>query len=259
MDQLRAAAEKVLRERFEERRRSFGWTDVMLEKHKFGVTWFDEPERMPTFMDAWTEAQWIGWKDAIAAPSERQEEAIDHAQAFACGHDAGWQAAMAHVASRQEAAAAGQGEREAFEAEVRRHLDPARANFYLVRDEHGRYHEWGVMLAWECWQARASLPASPSQGQWQPIDTVPESGYFMVYEDEAYRLKLRHGGKWLDTAYPGIVVAPWGDVAVGADAQRMLDIIGPGHKLVVRDGCCDNPTHWMPLPAAPSQPAQDQS
>jgi NCAIR mutase (PurE)-related protein len=102
----------------------------------------------------------------------------------------------------------------------------------------------------------AELAALRVDAGWRQIEEAPESGYFMVYEDEAYRLKLRHEGKWCDIAYAGIVCAPWGDLAVGADAQRMLDQIGPGHKLVVRDGCCDNPTHWRPLPAPP---AIDQS
>jgi hypothetical protein len=98
-----------------------------------------------------------------------------------------------------------------------------------------------------------ALGSNDQLGAWQPIETAPESGYFMVYEDGAYRLRLRHEGKWLDTAYAGIECAPWGDVAVGRGAQRILDMraTAGAYKLVVRDGCCDNPTHWMPLPAPP--------
>lgn len=64
---------------------------------------------------------------------------------------------------RQEAAAAGQGEREAFEAHARTinwpldlRREPFAPDIYLdLRTE----------TAWAFWQARASLPASPSQGQ----------------------------------------------------------------------------------------------
>ena len=92
-------------------------------------------------------------------------------------------------------------------------------------------------------------------GAWLPIETAPASGYFMVHEDGAYRLRLRHEGKWLDTAYAGIECAPWGDLAVGQDAQRILDMraTAGAYKLVVRDGCCENPTHWMPLPVPPQR------
>jgi len=95
--------------------------------------------------------------------------------------------------------------------------------------------------------------AQPEAVAWRPIETAPQDGYLMCYEDGAYRLKLRHEGKWLDTAYAGIECAPWGDVAVGADAQRILDMRADAgrYKLVVRDGCCENPTHWMPLPEPP--------
>ncbi len=86
--------------------------------------------------------------------------------------------------------------------------------------------------------------------KWQPIETLPEEGYFLIYEDEAVRLRMRYGGKWHDTAYPAIECAPWGDIAVGQDAQRIL---GEGKKLVLRDGCCENPTHWMHLPAPPEE------
>lgn len=98
-----------------------------------------------------------------------------------------------------------------------------------------------------------ALRLSEGLGAWQPIETAPASGYFMVYEDGAYRLRLRHESKWLDTAYAGIECAPWGDVAVGQDAQRILDMraTAGAYKLVVRDGSCENPTHWMPLPAPP--------
>lgn len=85
--------------------------------------------------------------------------------------------------------------------------------------------------------------------EWQPIETCPQDGYFLVHEDSAIRALLRIGGVWNKTGYPAIIDPAWGDVLVGDDALRMLP---PGCRLEVRDGCCENPTHWMPLPEAPN-------
>lgn len=83
---------------------------------------------------------------------------------------------------------------------------------------------------------------------WQPIETAPKDGYFLFHEDGAIRAKLLIDGKFHSVAYPAIVTAPWGDVVVGEDAGRLLP---SGCTLAIRDGCCENPTHWMPLPKPP--------
>ena len=83
---------------------------------------------------------------------------------------------------------------------------------------------------------------------WQPIETAPESGYFLVHEDGAIRAAFRVNGKWSDIDYPMLVSDAWGDRLVGKDAERILRPMG--FKLDVSRGC-ENPTHWMPLPEAP--------
>lgn len=52
-------------------------------------------------------------------------------------------------------------EREAFEAEARRYFSPDNPIALLSRDESGNYEDWGVMLAWETWQARAAMQGKP--------------------------------------------------------------------------------------------------
>lgn len=42
-------------------RRKLGWTAHQLRRHKAGVTWWGGKANMPTFVDGWTQAQWLGW------------------------------------------------------------------------------------------------------------------------------------------------------------------------------------------------------
>ena len=84
--------------------------------------------------------------------------------------------------------------------------------------------------------------------EWQPIETAPETGYMLVHEDGAIRALMRINGKWKNTCYPAVIVPPWNDALVGDDALRLLPA---GASLIVRDGCCESPTHWMPLPEPP--------
>lgn len=94
------------------------------------------------------------------------------------------------------------------------------------------------------------VPASnDGLGAWRPIETAPRDGYMLVHEDSAIRALLRIDGVWHKCGYPALIEPTWGDVLVGEDAKRMLP---PGYRLELRDGCCDNPTHWMPMPSAPS-------
>ena len=83
---------------------------------------------------------------------------------------------------------------------------------------------------------------------WQPIETAPQDGYMLVHEDGAIRALLRIKGVWHKTGYPAIISHPWEDVIVGDDVKRFLPL---GYRLELRDGCCESPTHWMPLPETP--------
>jgi hypothetical protein len=102
---------------------------------------------------------------------------------------------------------------------------------------------------------RAQLEAAQADA-WRPIETAPESGYMLVYEDGAIRALLRHpGGRWEAPGFPALVnIAPPGmeyaeHAIVGEEAARFLR---PHNlRLALRDGCCESPTHWMPLPAPP--------
>lgn len=91
--------------------------------------------------------------------------------------------------------------------------------------------------------------AAPSGDAWQPIETAPQDGYMLVHEDEAIRTRMRINGEWKNLSYPAIMAYPWGEAIVGKDAERFLPA---GYTLAVRDGCCEEPTHWMPIPDAPT-------
>jgi hypothetical protein len=99
----------------------------------------------------------------------------------------------------------------------------------------------------------AAAPTEPTDSQreaWQPIETCPQDGYFLVHEAGAIRLLMRIDGKWRKTGYPALVTDLYGDVVVGLSAEHVLKPLG--YHLEHRDGCCENPTHWAPLPARPS-------
>jgi hypothetical protein len=100
--------------------------------------------------------------------------------------------------------------------------------------------------------AATSAAQAAGGGAWQPIETAPKDGFFLVHEGGAIRALLRSDGKFEHLAYPALISHPWGDVIVGCDAARYLP---DGWRLEVRDGCCESPTHWMPLPAAPDHPS----
>jgi len=118
-------------------------------------------------------------------------------------------------------------------------------------------------------EARAWLAAPPARAAapadaWQPIETAPASGYMLVHEDGAIRALLRHAdGRWEAPTYPALVtIVPPGmehaeHAMVGAAAARFLR--PHGLRLALRDGCCENPTHWMPLPDPPAAPPPAQA
>jgi hypothetical protein len=95
---------------------------------------------------------------------------------------------------------------------------------------------------------RSALEAAVPQ--WRPIAEAPRDGFMLVHEDAAIRALLRIDGVWHKPGYPAIISPQWGDALVGDDARRMLP---PGYRLELRDGCCEEPTEFIPLPPAPEQ------
>ena len=83
--------------------------------------------------------------------------------------------------------------------------------------------------------------------EWQPIETAPETGFFLVYEGGAVRAMLRYEGEWKHAPYP-CIVDEFGDAIAGDDAMRLTG----GRRLEVRD-CIHAPTHWMPIPPPPGE------
>ena len=80
--------------------------------------------------------------------------------------------------------------------------------------------------------------------EWQPIETAPRDGFFLVYEDGAVRTMFRLKGEFHSPAYPAIEGVY--DNIVGEDAKRITG----GRALKVCD-IIREPTHWMPLPEPP--------
>lgn len=144
------------------------------------------------------------------------------------------------TSERQEAAAAGQGERAAFETWVTTSSPMAKwkdpqptARSVPTTDDYFYHH---VACAWAAWQAaRASLPASPSQGQWISVaERLPKESDRTV-------------AVLLDNGEPAVAWATYWHGASNAFAEWTFPDGNPDGWAV---------THWMPLPAAPSQPAQ---
>lgn len=74
--------------------------------------------------------------------------------------------------------------------------------------------------------------------EWQPVETAPQDGFFLVYEDGAMRTMQRDNGVWSHSA-----------IAVRRDTygdEHLID--GAIIRDVIRE-----PTHWMPLPE-PAKP-----
>jgi hypothetical protein len=82
---------------------------------------------------------------------------------------------------------------------------------------------------------------------WQPIETVPDEGFFLVHEDGAIRAMLREGRKWVHPGLP-VLITEHGDRLVSTEVERAY-----GRRLEISD-CVREPTHWMPLPEPPSNP-----
>jgi hypothetical protein len=101
-------------------------------------------------------------------------------------------------------------------------------------------------------EAKSPMDATPQPAipaGWQPIETAPDD-FVLVHEDGAMRALVHTNGKWKNPSYPALVSLAWGDVLVGDDANHVLAPLG--YRLELRDGCCENPTEWMPLPEVPN-------
>jgi hypothetical protein len=90
----------------------------------------------------------------------------------------------------------------------------------------------------------AAVPSPASPQGWEPIETCPQDGLFLVHEDGAIRIMYRTRGTWEATA---VALDP-------IHGEPMRDI-------KVRETGVYTPTHWMPLPDPPADaggPPRDQ-
>lgn len=130
------------------------------------------------------------------------------------------------------------GERERFEAWYE--TDEAQ--------DAGISHGWQG-IAWAAWQAaRASLPPAPEPvAGWQSIETAPKDGRTMLV---GY---FNSNGKWRTMR------GRWYSQETIEDEWEDPDLAGEGwYETVVESDDYPNcwwtePTHWMPLPPAPTK------
>jgi hypothetical protein len=81
--------------------------------------------------------------------------------------------------------------------------------------------------------------------EWRDIETAPKDELILLYDNGAMRLAFWEGGKWTQPAVP-VLQNQFGDYLGAGDIGR------PELKLVLSD-CLYAPSHWMPLPEAPTQ------
>lgn len=122
-------------------------------------------------------------------------------------------------------------EREQFEAEFGGALDMGRSPWNA--DAYGAY---STDVAWAAWQARAALAASPVPAGWLPIESAPK-------QDDHSFLVRRDVGRGMTFVM---------------QVSRFEGQMYPDHleSAVDYDDRITDATHWMPLPDAPSAPAQ---
>ena len=93
----------------------------------------------------------------------------------------------------------------------------------------------------------AALANQQGVGGWQPIESAPKDGTLYLCWVDAIRYGERDDGQ-VDTADVSAVdFGEWRNFETGGAHINMMGDIGDGQKI----------THWMPLPAAPTQPAGD--
>jgi hypothetical protein len=241
MDELRAVAEKAIARAF-----SLGqtyWQQADSESYAQNRKSDETLARYRALMEE-TLALF-----AALSPSERQEAAaamtLEQAKRVIAEYE-GVIRALTSDAER-EAAAAGQGERDL--SAVLPQWNVSQKDGGLVVSKPGLGGVWvkhddqhsiaaAVLhaLAQDIQAARASLPASPSQGQWQTMSSAPR--------DDGTRFIGLTKGRRAVTAVPSYCVYGNGPEFRGWNEEERgsfvsVDLIG-----------------WMPLPATPSQPSQ---
>lgn len=79
---------------------------------------------------------------------------------------------------------------------------------------------------------------------WQPIETCPQDGFFLVSEDGAIRTAMRHKGVFESPDFPILI----------KDQNRLIPREVKHHygwDLELCGCSCLNPSHWMELPEPP--------
>lgn len=82
--------------------------------------------------------------------------------------------------------------------------------------------------------------------EWQPIETAPKDAFILLHEDGAIRCGMWLEGSWQPAEIPILV-----DEVGNRIVSRELSVLRPGQRLEL-SGFLYEPTHWMPLPKAPS-------
>lgn len=144
---------------------------------------------------------------------------------------------LKHATQPAPVAEAGQEEREAFEAWIRKDCGDL-STFGTGRNMH--YSNSAVNNAWTGWQARATQPAPPSQGQWLPIKTAPNNTELLVGRWVSDEWRICQSGYYFDA----------GNELEGEPAYWYWHCDWDTGGVTDDEG----PSHWTPLPAAPTQP-----
>jgi hypothetical protein len=83
-----------------------------------------------------------------------------------------------------------------------------------------------------------SIAPADAQGVWRDISSAPRDGTRFIAYEPTY----------------GVGSAFWQTITNGSYADEVETISGwRMNGMLFREGDIDQPTHWMPLPAAPSQ------
>lgn len=98
----------------------------------------------------------------------------------------------------------------------------------------------------------AALSSAPAREQWQPIETAPKDGrkLLLTYKNSSGLPRIVVGGWVTDEE-----AAETDEDGVGLEAgwYERIDNWGDYYQVSINEG---EPTHWMPLPAAPGATAE---